>query len=920
MRLRHHFLAFACCATLPLAAVQVPERSFASPDGKNAFVLERDDITGQLFWSVTRNARPVVTRGVLGLEVTGFGTIADEGTVSAADSRTVDTTWTPPYGERSNIPDRFNEETLTLTHASHGALTVKLQVRVYDEGVALRYQIENGGTLTVSAEKTSFPLPATTQVWVAGSAQAAISKVAITSMGSGMERPLTAELGNDLVAAFGEAGLRNHARMKFSRSGSSTLVPSLAGSSTHGGSFTTPWRYVRLADSPAGLAQGNHFMLNLNDPSQVADTSWIRPGKVLREVTLTTQGSMACIDYAAAHQLEYIMFDAGWYGPEGSASSDATEVNVDPARSPGPLDLPAVIAYAKSKNIGVILYVNQIALSQQLDEILPLYQQWGVAGIKFGFVNVGSQSATDWLHDAIAKCAEHHLMVNVHDEYRMTGVERTLPNFLTAEGIRGDEESTPNEMVLRTIFTRGLAGPGDQTNCYFASRVWSMGSHASQLAKTICIYSPWQYVFWYDRPLGSPGSAGAGGSVSVLQDVPEISLFERLPTVWDETRWLDGNPASHATVARRKGDTWFLGALNGTTARHFNIPLTFLPAGQNFRLELFRDDTASTSATKVTIHNAVVNRDSAIIRNVASRNGLAAILTPTTDAVTPPEVEPPPPGPPAPPTGAIRFEVDEAYPAAPADIAPVNPPGSNAPYNGTKGWSRSASSSAGRVLASVSAGEYSGGQALSTNGSGTYIGGLKGIVRPAAVRTIAFDAQYNSGITVGFMKDADGDDLFDATDVGMGFGVGGATTVRFQRRAAAFGAETASPLAGSGGHWYRFLVTIGDSVGGSRAITMAVRNLTTASDLDFDGATAGVQPWSFSVTDAEFGPAPENADGVFVRLTGAAKVDNLRATVAGSPNEARIDGFPGLPPSGLPPASRQTRSHEKAGGRDGLRR
>jgi alpha-glucosidase len=293
------------------------------------------------------------------------------------------------------------------------------------------------------------------------------------------------------------------------------------------------------------------------------------------------------------------------------------------------LDLPAVIAHATRQNIGVVLYVNRRALEAQLDTLLPLYRQWGVAGIKFGFVNVGPQPWTRWLHDAIARCAEHELMVNVHDEYRMTGVERTHPNFMTAEGIRGDEESPPNEMVLRTIFTRGLAGAGDHTNCYFARRVRTMGSHASQLAKTVCLYSPWQYLFWYDRPPDAPGAGGAGGGASVLQDVPVLSFFARLPTVWDETRWLEGHPESHATVARRKGDRWFLGALNGSAPRAFRVPLDFLPANQTFRLELFSDDPEVNTVTQVRVETALVTRATVLERAVAARHGLAAILTPT---------------------------------------------------------------------------------------------------------------------------------------------------------------------------------------------------------------------------------------------------------------------------------------------------
>ena len=607
------------------------ERSLSSPDGMIVLQIERDSVTSKLAWSVSRGPNAVISRGDLGIELNGIGVLAQNGPILSAETREQDSTWTPPYGEQATIRDHFKEEILKLSNSPQ----TWLELRAYNEGVALRYRVEGSGPHTLTSEKTTFPLPASTQVWVSGSAQGSISKVAIGSAGSGLERPLTAELAPDLFAALGEAGMRNHARMKFTRSGASTLLSSLASSTTYSSNFTTPWRYVRVAASPSALIQGNGILSNLNAPSEIADTSWIKPGKVLREVTLTTQGGMACVDWAAQHGVQFIHFDAGWYGPEGSASSDATEVNVDPARSPGPLDLPGVIAYAKSKDIGVILYVNQIALTQQLNDLLPLYEQWGVAGIKFGFVNVGSQSASKWLHNAIAACGQHHLMVNVHDEYRSTGLERTLPNFMTCEGIRGDEESPKNEDVLRTIFTRGLAGPGDQTNCYFASRVDTMGSHASQMAKMLCIYSPWQYVFWYDRPLGSPGSSGAGGSVSVLQDVPELSFYERVPTAWDETRWLDGYPGTHATVARRKGNSWYLGSLNGTAARSLNLPLSFLSSGQRYRIELFTDDPTVNTATKVRIDTGVIDSTTTLARTLGIRRGLAAILTPTTDPLQP---------------------------------------------------------------------------------------------------------------------------------------------------------------------------------------------------------------------------------------------------------------------------------------------
>ncbi len=611
-------------------------RSIASPDGSLVFLLERDSSTGALAWSATSGGHPLVIRGALGMEIDAGRIVGDKGPIGSVETRDVNTTWKPPYGERSVIPDCFHEETMVLAQPANGGPAVRLQVRAYDEGLAFRYLVDGKGKVTVVSEKTSFPLPANADVWTSETAQGKITRQPVSAVKGKVERPLTAELAPNLFATLGEAALANHSRMKFTSGGGSTLVASIDGPAVHAGAFATPWRYVRAASSPGGLLEKNYFLLNLNEPNQIGDTAWLRPGKVLREVTLTTQGARACVDFAASHKLQFIMFDAGWYGPEGDDRSDASTVTVDPKRSPGPLDLPGVIAYAKSKDVGVILYVNQRALGKQLDELLPLYQKQGVAGIKFGFVNVGPQQWTAWLHDAIAKCAKYHLMVDVHDEYRMTGVERTLPNFMTAEGVRGDEESPRSEDVLRTLFTRCLAGPADQTNCYFAARVGSMGSHGAQLAKAVCIYSPWLSVFWYDRPAGASAIGEAGGGISVLQDVPEMNFFERLPTVWDETRALDGYPGSHAAIARRSGDVWFVGALNGTEVRDFKIPLGFLPPGKSYQLELFTDDPAVQTPTKVRVEASTVDRNGMIECHVASRNGFAAILTPVAKPVDPP--------------------------------------------------------------------------------------------------------------------------------------------------------------------------------------------------------------------------------------------------------------------------------------------
>jgi len=394
--------------------------------------------------------------------------------------------------------------------------------------------------------------------------------------------------------------------------------------------YSTPWRFIMAGKSPAQLLENNFLLLNLNEENKIANTSFIKAGKVIREVTLTTQGGIACVDFAVKHNLQFVEFDAGWYGNEYDDASDATTVSVDPKRSPGPLDLHYVIDYAKDRGIGIILYVNRRALEKQLDEVLPLLKSWGVAGVKYGFVNVGPQQWTDWLHEAVRKAAMHGLMVDIHDEYRPTGYSRTYPNLMTQEGIRGDEESPPNDMVINTIFTRMIAGAGDHTNCYFADRVSrKMGSHASQMAKAICVYSPWQFLFWYDRPQGSPGKkGGAGGAEGAIPEIADLQYYNEIPTVWDDTKVIGGYPGRYAIIARRKGDNWYLGALAGTKPHTLSLRLDFLTKNTTYKATIYFDDSSVNSPTKLAIRETELTEQSLFEAHIQKQNGLAVILTP----------------------------------------------------------------------------------------------------------------------------------------------------------------------------------------------------------------------------------------------------------------------------------------------------
>jgi alpha-glucosidase len=370
-----------------------------------------------------------------------------------------------------------------------------------------------------------------------------------------------------------------------------------------------------LADSPGRLLEQNYLVLNLNDPCAVSDTSWIKPGKVIREVTLTTAGGRACVDFCVERGMQYVEFDCGWYGPERDPRSDARKVHVEASRNPDPhaLDLHEVIRYAASKGIGVILYVNQKALERQLDELLPLYEKWGVKGIKFGFVNVGSQRWTRWLHEAVRKAARHKLMLDIHDEFRNTGYQRTYPNLMTVEGILGNE-GFPSPVHNATLpFTRFLTGPADYTFCWCSGKL--RPTHAHQLAISTIYFSPWQFLYWYDRP-------------SMFRGEPALDYWKGLPTTWDETRVVKGEIGRCVSVARRKGCWWYLGSIC-PRGGPLELPLGFLDPEKKYTATIYADAHPERPDSKeVRIDTATVDSTTVLRVEMPVNGGQAVRIVP----------------------------------------------------------------------------------------------------------------------------------------------------------------------------------------------------------------------------------------------------------------------------------------------------
>ncbi len=614
-------LVFQTCANPNIVQV-------TSPNGKFRFELHVEN--SKLFYSAFYNNKEIIKKSSLGFQLSNNAMIGSNIKIEDVKESKVDSEWEPVYGERNHYPDQYHQSLISLSSSKQDIPAFLLNIRAYNEGIAFRYEFENIEQISIERELTEFSLPSDSEVWVSETAQGEINKIKLSELNNNpIERPLLAQLSDSLFVALGEAALVDFARMKFifDKNKDATLVANLHSQVVYKNDFTSPWRTIMAGNSAGEILENNYLILNLNEPNKIIDTDWIKPGKVIREVTLTTQGGKACVDFAVKHNLQYIEFDAGWYGKENDDSSDATTVTVDPNRSKGTLDLQQVIKYAESNRIGVILYVNRRALEKQLDEVLPVLKSWGVKGLKYGFVNVGSQEWTNWLHTAIRKAAEHKLMVDVHDEYRPTGYSRTYPNLMTQEGIRGDEESPNNSMVLKTLFVRMLAGAADQTSCYFSERVdTKLGSHASQLAKTICIYSPWQFLYWYDRPINSPGKiGGAGGNNNYIVEVPELTFFDQLPTVWDDTNIIEGYPGEYAVVARKSGNTWFVGALNGEQERDYAISFDFLDPNQKYNATIFKDNKEVDNETKVEIEKLIITSKDVIKNKLGINEGMAII-------------------------------------------------------------------------------------------------------------------------------------------------------------------------------------------------------------------------------------------------------------------------------------------------------
>ena len=611
--------------------------------------------------AIRAHGQPVVTVAPLGLDVPGRLDAERMPRVTRATRRRVDDVIVPAVPvKRSRIPERFNELRLAL-----GA-RYAFVLRVYDDGVAWRFETAFRDSLVVRGERATFRFAARDSAWIpiAGCRQDA--DCWHSSYEENYRHLPTGALPADslaflpvMVQTAGGAALVTESDlwdypgmwMRTVR-GEPALSAAFAGyplgDTLSGGEFeerlvtrradyvarvagtrTFPWRAVLLGATPAALLE-NDLVHRLARPAAPgADFSWVRPGKSTEEwITsrvqhgvpfisgLNTDTYRYIIDFAADYGLEYSMFDAGWSNP------------ADPVKRNPDIDLPALIAHADSRGVGIILWHSAHGLEPRLETLLDQYQRWGVKGILVDFMDRDDQPMVRFYERVAREAAKRHLVVNFHGAFKPTGMERAFPNLLTREAVLGHEYDMWSDRVtpdhaLTIPFLRMQAGPMDfeggsmrnGTRKDFRAifeQPMSQGTRAQQAAQYVVYESPLQYL-------------GASAS-DYRADSAFTRLLVAIPTVWDETRVVGGAVGDSLIVARRRGGEWWIGAMTDWTPRTVDVPLDFLGPGSWTATLLADGLNADQWAADYTLRDTTVDSAQRLRVRLASGGGMVARL------------------------------------------------------------------------------------------------------------------------------------------------------------------------------------------------------------------------------------------------------------------------------------------------------
>jgi alpha-glucosidase len=646
--------ALAGCG-LALAQATAPV-AISSPDGTIGMSFSTPG--GRLVYEVSYRGKPVLTPSALGLEIQGQPVLGADVEIASSQAGKIDEAYTLPAGKSKEVRNRCNTLALDVRETKGPGRRFTLEARVYNDGAAFRYvvpeqeaiqelRIANEHTQFVFAkDATTFPLILRNYrtSWEDNYRTVALSGIHPESL---IALPLLTELPGVAFLAITEADIENYSGMylkhdeRNARQLSARLAPHIDDASVSVVVKTpapSPWRVLMIADSPGRLLE-SQIVNNLNPPPAFADTSWIKPGKaswdwwsgpydenVSFKPGKNFETAKHYVDFSAQSGFQYFMLDAGWATRIMSGNNDS---GVDITKPIAEMRMPELLAYAKSKNVGVWLWAHWTDIDRQMDEAFPLYEKWGVPGVKIDFMDRDDQWMVDFYHRVARKAAEHHLMVDFHGAYKPDGIGRTWPNVITREGVLGLEYNkwsarvTPDHNVM-LAFTRLLAGPMDYTPGGFHNATPAefvprneqpmvMTTRAHQTALFVVYESPFEMVSDYPE---------------IYQGTRELAFLSKVPTSWDEMRVLNGKVGDYITIGRRHGKEWYVGSITGSRAVELDIPLEFLPAG-DFVAEIYSDaKDAGENPTHTVVETRKVNRTMRLKAPMVSGGGQAIRIYP----------------------------------------------------------------------------------------------------------------------------------------------------------------------------------------------------------------------------------------------------------------------------------------------------
>lgn len=657
--------ALAVCG-IAAGGVNAKEYTLSSPDGHIRLTV---DTGKRLAWSLMHDSTKVIAPSPISLSLSDGKVLGASPRVKKVSTRKVDTSFATPFYKKSEVKDVYNELTLRLSNG------LSVIFRAYDDGAAYRLSLDGKGARRVTSEEAVFNFAGDYKAFIpyvndlrdadypySYSFESYYDESPISEMYADSLAivPLLAELPHGKKALIMEGDVEGYPGMFLvkgenansieARFAPEPLSEKIGGFSELNlipvetapyiakleGTVTLPWRAVTVVTSDSQLADSD-MAQRLASPSRIADTSWIKPGKVAWDwwnnwnVTgvdfpagINTPTYKYYIDFAAENGLEYIIVDEGW----------SRESLMSPVEG---IDIAELVRYGKEKGVGVILWTRWRDVDKEMDVAFPHYAGLGIAGFKVDFFDRDDRRVIESMTRIADASARNRLLLDLHG-MKATGIQRTYPNVVNFEGVKGLEnykwlpvvDGKPGIDVMRydvtAPFIRMAAGPMDYTPGAMTNAApgnyrsindtpMSFGTRAHQLAMYVVYEAPLQML------ADSPGA---------YRSNPEsLRFISAIPTVFDETRVLAGEVGEYIAVARRKGDTWYVGALTSLTPRDLKIPLSFLAPGVTYNAVTMSDGVnVNRNGADCRREERRVTSGSELDAAMASGGGFAAIITP----------------------------------------------------------------------------------------------------------------------------------------------------------------------------------------------------------------------------------------------------------------------------------------------------